>query len=152
MRQQEQTDRLSTGRPSLSSSSTLSGHSHDGLQHELEVLRVEKDRQENETFILQRSLEELSSRLEAQQQAIQAKDETIAQLMEMIQSNKGLESKQLEMHKEQHSTDKKKLAEAPNQLAKLREGIDERDRAIASLQEVQYMYIRHHSSISLCAN
>lgn len=152
MRQQEQTDRLSTGRPSLSSSSTLSGHSQDGLQHELEVLRVEKDRQENETFILQRSLEELSSRLEAQQQAIQAKDETIAQLMEMIQSNKGLESKQLEMHKEQHSTDKKKLAEALNQLAKLREGIDERDRAIASLQEVQYMYIRHHSSISLCAN
>lgn len=152
MRQQEQTDRLLTGRPSLSSSSTLSGHSQDGLQHELEVLRVEKDRQENETFILQRSLEELSSRLEAQQQAIQAKDETIAQLMEMIQSNKGLESKQLEMHKEQHSTDKKKLAEALNQLAKLREGIDERDRAIASLQEVQYMYIRHHSSISLCAN
>jgi len=152
LRQQEQTDRLSTARPSLSSSSTLSGHSQDGLQHELEVLRVEKDRQENETFILQRSLEELSSRLEAQQQAIQAKDETIAQLMEMIQSNKGLESKQLEMHKEQHSTDKKKLAEALNQLAKLREGIDERDRAIASLQEVQYMYIRHHSSISLCAN
>lgn len=152
MRQQEQTDRLSTGHPSLSSSSTLSGHSQDGLQHELEVLRVEKDRQENETFILQRSLEELSSRLEAQQQAIQAKDETIAQLMEMIQSNKGLESKQLEMHKEQHSTDKKKLAEALNQLAKLRESIDKRDRAIASLQEVQYMYIRHHSSISLCAN
>ena len=59
--------------------------------------------------------------------------------MEMIQSNKGLESKQLEMHKEQHSTDKKKLAEALNQLAKLQEGIDERDRAIASLQEVQYM-------------
>ena len=104
-------------------------------------MRVEKDRQENETFILQRSLEELSSRLEAQQQAIQAKDETIAQLMEMIQSNKGLESKQFEMHKEQHSTDKKKLAEALNQLAKLREGIDERDRAIASLREVEYMYI-----------
>ena len=101
------------------------------------MLRVEKDRQENETFILQRSLEELSARLEAQQQGIQAKDETIAQLMEMIQSNKGLESKQLEMHKEQHSTDKKKLAEALNQLAKLREGIEERDRAIASLREVQ---------------
>ena len=121
------------------SSSSLSGHSQNGLQREVEVLRGEKDRQDNETFILQRSLEELSSRLEAQQQAIQAKDETIAQLMEMIQSNKGLESKQLEMHKEQHSTDKKKLSEALNQLAKLREGIDERDRAIASLQEVEYM-------------
>ena len=138
--QQEQTDRLSTGRPSHSSSS-LSGHSQDGLQRELDVLRVEKDRQENETFILQRSLEELSSRLEAQQQAIQAKDETIAQLMEMIQSNKGLESKQLEMHKEQHSTDKKKLAEALNQLAKLRESVDERDRKIASLQEVSRVHV-----------
>ena len=116
-------------------------HSQDGLQHELEVLRVEKDRQENETFILQRSLEELSSRLEAQQQAIQAKDETIAQLMGMIQSNKGLESKQLEMHKEQHSTDKKKLAEALNQLAKLREGINERERTITSLQEVQGAFV-----------
>lgn len=139
--QQEQTDRLSTGYPSVSSSSSLSVHSQDGLQRELEVLRVEKDRQENETFILQRSLEELSSRLEAQQQAIQAKDETIAQLMGMIQSNKGLESKQLEMHKEQHSTDKKKLAEALNQLAKLREGINERERTIASLQEVQSAFV-----------
>ena len=60
--------------------------------------------------------------------------------MGMIQSNKGIESKQLEVHKEQHSTDKKKLAEALNQLAKLREGIDERDRAIASLQEVLQFY------------
>lgn len=150
--QQDQTDRLSTGHPSHASSSSLSGHSQEGLQHELEVLRVEKDRQENETFILQRSLEELSSRLEAQQQAIQAKDETIAQLMEMIQSNKGLESKQLVMHKEQHSTDKKKLAEALNQLAKLRESVDERDRTIASLQEVEYTYIKQYSAISLSIN
>lgn len=117
-------------------SSSLSVHSQDGLQREIELLRSEKDRQDNETFILQRSLEELSSRLEVQQQAIQAKDETIAQLMGMIHSNKGLESKQLDMHKEQHSTDKKKLAEALNQLAKLREGIEERDRVVASLKEV----------------
>ena len=135
----EQSDRLSAGRPSPASSS-LSVHSQDGLQREIDVLRSEKDRQDNETFILQRSLEELSSRLEIQQQSIQAKDETIAQLMEMIQSNKGLESKQLEMHKEQHSTDKKKLAEALNQLAKLQEGIEERDRAVVSLQEVKIIF------------
>ena len=88
-------------------------------------------------------MEELSSRLEAQQQAIQAKDETITQLMEMIQSNKGLESKQLEMHKEQHNADKKKLAEALNQLVKLREEIDERDRAISSLQEVMVYVLKN---------
>ena len=85
----------------------------------------------------------MSSRLEAQQQAIQAKDETITQLMEMIQSNKGLESKQLEMHKEQHNADKKKLAEALNQLVKLREEIDERDRAISSLQEVMVYVLKN---------
>ena len=140
--QQEQTDHLSTGRRSLSSSSH-SVHSQDGIQRELELLRGEKDRQDNETFILQRSLEELSSRLEAQQQAIQAKDETITQLMEMIQSNKGLESKQLEMHKEQHNADKKKLAEALNQLVKLREEIDERDRAISSLREVMVHVLKN---------
>lgn len=85
----------------------------------------------------------MSSRLEAQQQAIQAKDETITQLMEMIQSNKGLESKQLEMHKEQHNADKKKLAEALNQLVKLREEIDERDRAISSLREVMVHVLKN---------
>ena len=85
----------------------------------------------------------MSSRLEAQQQAIQAKDETITQLMEMIQSNKGLESKQLEMHKEQHNADKKKLAEALNQLVKLREEIDERDRAISSLREVMVHLLKN---------
>ena len=88
-------------------------------------------------------MEELSSRLEAQQQAIQAKDETITQLMEMIQSNKGLESKQLEMHKEQHNADKKKLAEALNQLVKLREEIDERDRAISFLREVMVHLLKN---------
>ena len=63
--------------------------------------------------------------------------------MEMIQSNKGLESKQLEMHKEQHNADKKKLAEALNQLVKLREEIDERDRAISSLQEVMVYVLKN---------
>ena len=132
---QEQSERVSTGHLSPSSSS-LSVHSQDGLQREIELLRSEKDRQDNETYILQKSLEELSARLEVQQHAMQAKDETIAQLMGMIKSNKGVESKQLEVHKEQHSTDKKKLGEALNQIAKLREVVDERDRTIASLQEV----------------
>ena len=63
--------------------------------------------------------------------------------MEMIQSNKGLESKQLEMHKEQHNADKKKLAEALNQLVKLREEIDERDRAISSLREVMVHVLKN---------
>ncbi|XP_015760744.1 PREDICTED: ELKS/Rab6-interacting/CAST family member 1-like [Acropora digitifera] len=116
-------------------SSSLSVHSQDGVQREIEILRLDKDRQDNETFILQRSLEELSARLEAQQQAMQAKDETITQLMGMIQSNKGVESKQMEMLKDHQSSDRKKLTEALNQLAKLREVIDERDRAIASLKE-----------------
>lgn len=133
-KQGDQTERLSTGHP-FPASSSVSVHSQDGMQREIEILRGEKDRQDNETFILQRSLEELSSRLEVQQQAIQAKDETIAQLMGMIQSNKGVESKQLGIHKEQHNTDKKKLTEALSQLSKLREGIQERDRTIASLQE-----------------
>ena len=104
----------------------------------IELACTRENRQENEAFILQRSLEELSSRLEVQQQSIQAKDETIAQLMGMIQNSKGVESKQLELHKEQHSTDKKKLTEALNQLAKLREVIDERDKTVASLKEVEY--------------
>ncbi|XP_029203230.2 LOW QUALITY PROTEIN: ELKS/Rab6-interacting/CAST family member 1-like [Acropora millepora] len=116
-------------------SSSASVHSQDGVQREIEILRLDKDRQDNETFILQRSLEELSARLEAQQQAMQAKDETITQLMGMIQSNKGVESKQMEMLKDHQSSDRKKLTEALNQLAKLREVIDERDRAIASLKE-----------------
>lgn len=132
--------RISSGHPSPASS-TISVHSQDGLQREIDSLRSEKDRQDNEAFILQRSLEELSSRLEVQQQSIQAKDETIAQLMGMIQNGKGVGSKQIELHKDQHSTDKKKLTEALNQLAKSREVIDERDRAIASLQEVDIFSI-----------
>lgn len=135
-RHKDASDHISSGHLSPASS-TISVHSQDGLQRELDSLRSEKDRQENEAFILQRSLEELSSRLEVQQQSIQAKDETIAQLMGMIQNSKGVESKQLELHKEQLSTDKKKLTEALNQLAKLREVIDERDKTIASLKEVE---------------
>ena len=132
--QREVSERLSVGR--VSPSSSLSGISLDGQQlKELETLRLDKERQDNEIFLLQKSLEDLSSRLETQQQAMIAKDEQISRLLEMIQS-KGLETKAAEGQKEVQNADKRKMAEVIGKLSLLREGIEERDRAITKLQEV----------------
>ena len=132
--QREVSECLSVGR--VSPSSSLSGISLDGQQlKELETLRLDKERQDNEIFLLQKSLEDLSSRLETQQQAMIAKDEQISRLLEMIQS-KGLETKAAEGQKEVQNADKRKMAEVIGKLSHLREGIEERDRAITKLQEV----------------
>ncbi|XP_032235245.2 ELKS/Rab6-interacting/CAST family member 1 isoform X2 [Nematostella vectensis] len=116
-------------------SSTASSHSflssQEDIHREVETLRQERERQENESYVLQKSLDELSIRLENQQQAIKAKDETIARLMEMLQ-NKGQVS---DSGKKEEDNYKKKLAEVVSEVEHLRDGISERDRAITALQE-----------------
>ena len=109
--------------------------SAENLQRELEQFQQERDSHENEIYLLQKSLEELSIRLEMQNQSLATKDETINRLMGML-NNKGGEMKTLEIERESSEVDKRKLAEVIGELAKLRCEIDERDRAITSLQEV----------------
>ena len=70
-----------------------------------------------------------------QNQSLATKDETINRLMEML-NNKGGELKAKEIEKEASDVEKRKLAEVIAELAKMRSEIDERDRAITSLQEV----------------
>lgn len=105
--------------------------SREDLHREVEALRLERESQENEGYVLQKSLEELSTRLETQQQALVAKDETIARLMEMLQK-KGQENKASELQE----IDRKKLEKLNFEIDSLKAGIEERDRAMSSLQAV----------------
>ena len=114
----------------------------ENLQREMEQFQQERDSHENEIYLLQKSLEELSIRLEMQNQSLATKDETINRLMEMLNS-KGGEIKALEIEKESSDVEKRKLAEVIAELAKLRSEIDERDRAITSLQEVNLLIARN---------
>ena len=136
LRQQKDiAERLSIGK--VSPASSLSGISLDGTyqQKELETLRLDKERLDNEIFLLQKSLEDMSSQLEAQRPAMAAKDEQISRLLEMIQS-KGLEARGAEGNSDVKTMEKKRMAEVLGQLSHLREGIQERDGAITKLQEV----------------
>jgi chromosome segregation ATPase len=108
--------------------------SQEDIHREVEALRLERESQENEGYVLQKSLEELSTRLESQQQALIAKDDTISRLMEMLQK-KGQENKTTE----QQDIDRKKIEKCYAEVDYLKAGIEERDRAITSLQNVRQL-------------
>uniref|UniRef100_UPI00355C9F1B ERC protein 2 n=1 Tax=Rattus norvegicus TaxID=10116 RepID=UPI00355C9F1B len=52
-------------------------------------LQAEHDRQAKELFLLRKTLEEMELRIETQKQTLNARDESIKKLLEMLQS-KGL--------------------------------------------------------------
>ncbi|KAK3722298.1 hypothetical protein QZH41_017751, partial [Actinostola sp. cb2023] len=103
--------------------------SQENLHKEVESLRLERELQENEGYVLQKTLEELSTRLENQQQALLAKDETIARMMEMFK--KGQENK----HVEQQESGRKVVEKYKAEMDGLKAGMVLKDQTISSLQE-----------------
>lgn len=52
----------------------------------LDVLRKDKDRQQKEIAILRKTVEEMDLRIDTQKQTLNARDESIKKLLEMLQS------------------------------------------------------------------
>ncbi|XP_013371140.1 PREDICTED: ERC protein 2 isoform X2 [Chinchilla lanigera] len=93
-------------------------------------LQAEHDRQAKELFLLRKTLEEMELRIETQKQTLNARDESIKKLLEMLQS-KGLQSKSLEDDNERT----RRMAEAESQVSHLEVILDQKEKENIHLRE-----------------
>ncbi|XP_068763669.1 ERC protein 2 isoform X5 [Struthio camelus] len=93
-------------------------------------LQAEHDRQAKELFLLRKTLEEMELRIETQKQTLNARDESIKKLLEMLQS-KGLPSKGIEDDNERT----RRMAEAESQVNHLEVILDQKEKENIHLRE-----------------
>ncbi|XP_069045617.1 ERC protein 2 isoform X12 [Lepisosteus oculatus] len=93
-------------------------------------LQAEHDRQAKELFLLRKTLEEMELRIETQKQTLNARDESIKKLLEMLQS-KGLPSKASEDDNERT----RRMAEAESQVNHLEVILDQKEKENLHLRE-----------------
>lgn len=94
-------------------------------------LHTEHERQAKELFLLRKTLEEMELRIETQKQTLNARDESIKKLLEMLQS-KGLSAKATE---EDHERTRR-LAEAEMHVHHLESLLEQKEKENALLREV----------------
>lgn len=94
------------------------------------ILQTEHDRQAKELFLLRKTLEEMELRIETQKQTLNARDESIKKLLEMLQS-KGISSKVMD---EDHERTRR-LAEAEMHVHHLESLLDQKDKETNMLRE-----------------
>ncbi|XP_059791017.1 ELKS/Rab6-interacting/CAST family member 1 isoform X3 [Balaenoptera ricei] len=93
-------------------------------------LHTEHERQAKELFLLRKTLEEMELRIETQKQTLNARDESIKKLLEMLQS-KGLSAKATE---EDHERTRR-LAEAEMHVHHLESLLEQKEKENALLRE-----------------
>ncbi|XP_038668724.1 ERC protein 2 isoform X4 [Scyliorhinus canicula] len=93
-------------------------------------LQAEHERQAKELFLLRKTLEEMELRIETQKQTLNARDESIKKLLEMLQS-KGLPSKSME---EEHERSRR-ISEAESQVNHLEVLLDQKEKENNHLKE-----------------
>lgn len=117
-------------------------------------LQAEHDRQAKELFLLRKTLEEMELRIETQKQTLNARDESIKKLLEMLQS-KGLPSKGMEDDNERT----RRMAEAESQVNHLEVILDQKEKENMHLREVmknsficlKYMFLIKNSHGTCCS-
>ncbi|KFP02293.1 ELKS/Rab6-interacting/CAST family member 1 [Calypte anna] len=93
-------------------------------------LHAEHERQAKELFLLRKTLEEMELRIETQKQTLNARDESIKKLLEMLQS-KGLSAKATE---EDHERTRR-LAEAEMHVHHLESLLEQKEKETNMLRE-----------------
>ncbi|XP_058855895.1 ERC protein 2 isoform X14 [Acipenser ruthenus] len=93
-------------------------------------LQAEHDRQAKELFLLRKTLEEMELRIETQKQTLNARDESIKKLLEMLQS-KGLPSRSMEDDNERI----RRVGEAESQVNHLEVILDQKEKENIHLRE-----------------
>lgn len=95
-------------------------------------LHTEHERQAKELFLLRKTLEEMELRIDTQKQTLNARDESIKKLLEMLQS-KGLSAKASE---EDHERTRR-LADAEMHIHHLESLLEQREKEVILLREVR---------------
>ncbi|XP_008642208.1 PREDICTED: LOW QUALITY PROTEIN: ELKS/Rab6-interacting/CAST family member 1 [Corvus brachyrhynchos] len=97
-------------------------------------LHAEHERQAKELFLLRKTLEEMELRIETQKQTLNARDESIKKLLEMLQS-KGLSAKAKQEDHERHDEKTRRLAEAEMHVHHLESLLEQKEKENNMLRE-----------------
>ncbi|XP_071961337.1 ELKS/Rab6-interacting/CAST family member 1-like isoform X6 [Antedon mediterranea] len=103
-------------------------------RQELESLRLEKERQSKELFLLRKTLEEMEIRIDTQKQTLASRDESIKKLLEMLQS-KGLAVKGIEANHEEMDHLRTRLLEAETKVIQVTGTLEQKEAEISSLND-----------------
>ncbi|XP_033115269.1 ELKS/Rab6-interacting/CAST family member 1-like [Anneissia japonica] len=103
-------------------------------RQEADALRVEKERQSKELFLLRKTLEEMEIRIDTQKQTLASRDESIKKLLEMLQS-KGLAVKGIEANHEEMDRLRTKLVEAETKVIQVTTSLEQKQAEIANLAD-----------------
>ena len=106
-------------------------------------LAIQIERQAKELFLLRKTLEEMELRIETQKQTLNARDESIKKLLEMLQS-KGLSAKATE---EDHERTRR-LAEAEMHVHHLESLLEQKEKENALLREVSGRFLSRYDTLS----
>uniref|UniRef100_A0A2C9JID4 ELKS/Rab6-interacting/CAST family member 1 n=1 Tax=Biomphalaria glabrata TaxID=6526 RepID=A0A2C9JID4_BIOGL len=107
------------------------------VSHELANLKQERDLQSREMLILKKTIEELEIRIDSQRQTLDARDESIKKLLEMLHS-KGINVTKLEDDKKEIESLHSLLKEEEQKRKKLEQEINEKDARISSLEKEMF--------------
>ncbi|CAJ0915665.1 unnamed protein product [Ranitomeya imitator] len=105
-------------------------YTSEPTEENFRILHSEHERQAKELFLLRKTLEEMELRIETQKQTLNARDESIKKLLEMLQS-KGVSSKVMD---EDHERTRR-LAEAEMHVHHLESLLDQKEKESNMLRE-----------------
>ncbi|KAJ8400156.1 hypothetical protein AAFF_G00398500 [Aldrovandia affinis] len=107
-------------------------------------LQAEHERQAKELFLLRKTLEEMELRIETQKQTLNARDESIKKLLEMLQS-KGLPSSRTLEEENERS---RRIAQAESQLSHLELILEQKEKENLHLREELHRRTQLHQDPS----
>ncbi|KAH9504845.1 ERC protein 2 [Bulinus truncatus] len=117
------------------------------ISQELSNLKQERDLQCREMVILKKTIEELEIRIESQRQTLDARDESIKKLLEMLHS-KGINVTKVEDEKKELETLQVLLKEEEQKRKMLELCVNEKDVRISCLEKEILQYQLHKSGES----
>lgn len=105
------------------------------MQQQMEMLFTENEHLTREIAILRETIKELELRIETQKQTLQARDESIKKLLEMLQ-NKGVGGKMLEEERMQFEFMQARLIESENRMHHYETLVRNRDQELTKTKRL----------------
>ncbi|KAL5013491.1 hypothetical protein ScPMuIL_007761 [Solemya velum] len=105
--------------------------------HEMEILKREKEKQAKELAILRKTIDEMELRIDTQKQTLNARDESIKKLLEMLQS-KGLSVQPMEESRLEIEKLQTQKVEHDRRLKQLEKSLDQKETQLSVQRRAKF--------------
>merc|ERR1712223_503162 len=113
------------------------------IKHHIEGLQMENDHLTREVAILKETLKELEMRIETQKQTLQARDESIKKLLEMLQSKGEGKEEEARVHQHMHVVAQRQLEDMRVEVQRKEQDLVQMQAKMKTVEEQHADYQRH---------